>query len=225
MPDTHALGILGGTFDPIHFGHLRLAQEVADALSLSEVRFIPGGTPPHRAAPHSSAQHRVAMVRLAIEDNPLFVLDERETRRDGPSYTFDTLAALRAELGAAQPLVLIMGADAFTAFNRWHRWRDIFALAHIAVAHRPGAALMQINDTALQQAFLQRRTDNGEAVHRAPAGCVIEVPITALDISATAIRGLLQARRSARYLMPPAVLEYIEHNYLFLRGNFDNAAG
>jgi nicotinate-nucleotide adenylyltransferase len=215
MPDTHALGILGGTFDPIHFGHLRLAQEVADALSLSEVRFIPGGTPPHRAAPHSSAQHRVAMVRLAIEDNPLFVLDERETRRDGPSYTFDTLAALRAELGAAQPLVLIMGADAFTAFNRWHRWRDIFALAHIAVAHRPGAALMQINDTALQQAFLQRRTDNGEAVHRAPAGCVIEVPITALDISATAIRGLLQARRSARYLMPPAVLEYIEHNYLF----------
>ena len=99
------------------------------------------------------------------------------------------------------------------------------ALAHIAVAHRPGAALMQINDTALQQAFLQRRTDNGEAVHRAPAGCVIEVPITALDISATAIRGLLQARRSARYLMPPAVLEYIEHNYLFLRGNFDNAAG
>ena len=118
-------------------------------------------------------------------------------------------------LGAAQPLVLIMGADAFTAFNRWHRWRDIFALAHIAVAHRPGAALMQINDTALQQAFLQRRTDNGEAVHRAPAGCVIEVPITALDISATAIRGLLQARRSARYLMPPAVLEYIEHNYLF----------
>ena len=123
MPDTHALGILGGTFDPIHFGHLRLAQEVADALSLSEVRFIPGGTPPHRAAPHSSAQHRVAMVRLAIEDNPLFVLDERETRRDGPSYTFDTLAALRAELGAAQPLVLIMGADAFTAFNRWHRWQ------------------------------------------------------------------------------------------------------
>ncbi len=213
-----ALGILGGTFDPIHFGHLRLAQEVADALSLSEVRFIPAGTPPHRATPQTSAAHRVAMVKEAIADNPLFVLDERETRREGLSYSVDTLAALRAEQGAARPLVLIMGADAFLAFHRWHRWPDIFSLAHIAVAHRPGAALTQINDAALAQEFARRRTDNVEALWQAPAGRIAEVPITALDISATAIRAALLSRRSARYLTPPAVLAYIDCNYLFYKG-------
>jgi nicotinate-nucleotide adenylyltransferase len=214
-----AIGILGGTFDPIHYGHLRLAQEAADALALNEVRFIPGGTPPHRATPQTSAAHRVAMVKLATAGNALFTVDERETRREGWSYTFDTLTALRAELGAALPLVLIMGADAFVAFHRWHRWTEIFGLAHIAVAHRPGAALTQINDAALAREFARRRVDPAACMQRAPAGCIAVVPITALDISATAIRAALQSQRSARYLTPSAVLAYIEHNYLFLKDN------
>jgi nicotinate-nucleotide adenylyltransferase len=212
-----AIGILGGTFDPVHFGHLRLAQEVADALSLREVRFIPGGTPPHRATPQTAAADRLAMVKLATADNPLFRVDERETRRSGLSYSVDTLTELRAELGAAQPLVLILGADAFLGFNRWHRWREIFDLAHIAVAHRPGATLADIKDADLAGEFARRRAETVAPVHGAPSGSITIVPITALDISATAIRAAIQARRSVRYLTPAAVITHIEHNCLFLK--------
>ena len=211
-----AIGILGGTFDPIHCGHLRLAQDVAEALALTQVRFIPGGTPPHRAMPQTPVADRVAMVRLAIDGNPLFVLDERETRRAGKSYTFDTLNELRAELGATRPLVLLMGTDAFLGFESWHRWQEIFALAHIAVAHRPGSVLGEM-PAVLAREFTQRRTDDAQAVHRAAAGTIIEVPITALDISATALRAMVRARRSARYLLPSAVLQHVNDNCLFLK--------
>jgi nicotinate-nucleotide adenylyltransferase len=214
---SQVIGILGGTFDPIHCGHLRLAQEVAEALALARVRFIPGGTPPHRAQPQTPACHRVAMVKLAIAGNPLFVLDERETRRDGLSYTYDTLTQLRAELGAAQPLLLILGADAFIAFDQWHRWRDIFTLAHIAVAHRPGTDLTAIKDATLAQEFTQRRAQDAHALQHAPAGAIAVVPITALDISSTAIRAAIRCGRSARYLVHPDVLAYIERNHLFLK--------
>jgi nicotinate-nucleotide adenylyltransferase len=218
-PTHTALGILGGTFDPIHCGHLRLAQEVAEALSLAEVRFIPGGTPPHRASPPTPAAERVAMVKLAIAGNPLFVLDERETRRDGLSYSFDTLTTLRAEVGAARPLVLIMGADAFMRFHTWHRWREIFELAHLAVAHRPGSDLSHIADAALAQACTQRRVADAQAVQQTAAGSIAVVPITALDISATAIRAARRAGRSVGYLVPPAVEQYINDKCLFLKEN------
>jgi nicotinate-nucleotide adenylyltransferase len=213
-----AIGILGGTFDPIHFGHLRLAQEVAQALDLQEVRFIPSGTPPHRAAPSTAAADRVAMVKLAIAGNALFTLDERETRRDGRSYTFDTLSEVRAEIGATCPLILIMGADAFLAFDQWHRWREIFDLAHIAVAHRPGAALGAIENTTLAREWAQRRSA-AVALPSCAAGSIIEVPITALDISATAIRAAIRAGRSVRYLTPQTVIEHINGKYLFLKEN------
>ncbi|HTD89049.1 MAG TPA: nicotinate-nucleotide adenylyltransferase [Burkholderiales bacterium] len=211
------IGILGGTFDPVHFGHLRLAQEVAEALDLQQVRFMPGGTPPHREMPKTPAADRVAMVSLAIKNNALFALDERETRRTGPSYSFDTLYEVRAEIGPARPLVLIMGADAFLAFNLWHRWRDIFSLAHIAVAHRPGAALAAIKDESLASEFAQRRADETQALRRTPAGSIVVVPITALDISATAIRTAVRAGRSTRYLLPNTVIAYIESKHLFLK--------
>jgi nicotinate-nucleotide adenylyltransferase len=211
-----AIGILGGTFDPIHFGHLRLAQEVAEALSLTQIRFIPGGTPPHRAVPQTPVADRVAMVKLAIEGNPLFALDEREARRSGNSYTFDTLNELRAELGAACPLLLIMGADAFLGFTSWHRWQEIFGLAHIAVAHRPGSVWGEM-PAALAREFAQRRGSDQQAVHRAAAGAIVEVPITALDISATRVREQLRSRQSARYLLPASVLDYINDKQLFLK--------
>jgi nicotinate-nucleotide adenylyltransferase len=210
-----AIGILGGTFDPIHYGHLRLAQEVAEALSLTEVRFIPSGTPPHRARPQTSAAHRVAMVKLAIEGNPLFQLDEREVKREGLSYTYDTLAAVRREVDAAMPLVLMMGADAFLKFHTWHRWTEIVDLAHIAVATRPGATLEALDNTELAAQFAKRRAD-ARAVRLAPAGSMIEVPITPLAISATALRQRIAAGHSARYLTPAPVFDYIKHNSLFL---------
>jgi nicotinate-nucleotide adenylyltransferase len=211
-----AIGILGGTFDPIHFGHLRLAQEVTEALALSAVRFIPGGTPPHRAAPQTPVVDRVAMVKLAIADNPLFVLDERETQRMSKSFTFDTLSELRAELGASCPLVVMMGADAFLGFESWHRWQEIFDLAHIAVAHRPGSVLGGM-PAALTREFAQRRSSDAQAVQRSAAGAIVEVPITALDISATKVRAMVGARHSARYLLPLAVLQYIDNKQLFLK--------
>jgi nicotinate-nucleotide adenylyltransferase len=208
-----AIGILGGTFDPIHLGHLRLAEEVADALRLAQVRFIPCGTPPHRSAPRSSAEHRVAMIRLAIANNPRFALDERELQRAGPSYTFETISAVRTEVGAAVPLVLIMGADAFIKFDTWHRWREIFDLAHIAVAHRPGSRLTDMS--ALITAQYQQRRMNALDGADTAAGHLFEVPITALDISATRIRATIAGHRSARYLLPAEVYSYIECNALF----------
>jgi nicotinate-nucleotide adenylyltransferase len=215
--NPEAIGILGGTFDPVHLGHLRLAQEVAEALDLAQVRFMPGGTPPHRAMPQSAAAERVAMVKLAIADNPLFTLDDRETRRSGPSYSFDTLSEVRAEVGPACPLVLILGADAFLGFSRWHRWREIFGLAHIAVAQRPGAALDTIADEPLAQEFSRRQVHDKHRLRSASAGSIVVVPITALAISATAIRAAICAGRSVRYLVPATVIAHILNNLLFLK--------
>jgi len=212
------IGVLGGTFDPIHYGHLRLAEEVGETLRLEEVRFIPSGTPPHRSAPAVPAEHRLAMTQLAAAGNPRFKVDEREVRRAGPGYTYDTLKALRAELGDARPLALLLGADAFLEFATWHRWREIFGLAHIAVAHRPGFPLEQWSGhmpLPLAREYSARRMQQPLAVHLSPAGGIVVVPFTALDISATAIRDMLRAGASPRYLLPGAVLDYIRTHRLY----------
>ena len=218
---TAPIGILGGTFDPIHFGHLRLAEELAHTLKLAAVRFVPSGTPPHRAAPHAASAHRVAMTRLALAGNPLFVLDEREIRRSGPAYSFDTLTEIRAEIGAAQPLVLILGADAFLEFATWHRWHELFGLAHIAVAHRPGFPVERWRDAMpqpLAREYAARLMQQPLAVHLAPAGGIAVIPFTALDISATAIRERVRAGGSPRYLLPDPVLDYIRTGSLYSGG-------
>jgi nicotinate-nucleotide adenylyltransferase len=207
-----AIGILGGTFDPIHLGHMRLAEEVADALGLTQVRFVLAGRPPHRTAPRTGAAHRVAMTRLALAGNARFVLDDRETRRAGLSYTVDTLSEIRAEAGAATPLVLMLGADAFAKFDNWRRWRDILDLAHVAVAHRPGADLSNISE-ALRTEWQTRRTSQRKLAHA--AGAMFEVAVTALDISATHLRAMLADGRSARYLVAPDTLSYIEKHHLY----------
>jgi len=218
---TTPVGILGGTFDPIHFGHLRLAQELAQTLKLAQVRFMPSGTPPHRAAPGAGADERLAMVRLAIAGNPLFAVDERETRRSGPAYTFDTVTELRAELGGAAPLVLLVGADAFLEFATWHRWHELFGLAHVAVAHRPGFPVERWRDAMpqpLAREYAARRMQQPLAVHLAPAGGIVVMPFTALDISATAIRELVRDGASPRYLLPDPVLDYIQTENLYSGG-------
>jgi nicotinate-nucleotide adenylyltransferase len=215
------VGILGGTFDPIHFGHLRLAEEVAQTLKLAKVRLVPSGTPPHRAAPHAAAAHRMAMVKLAAAGNPLFVVDEREAGRSGPAYTFDTLTEIRAELDAAAPLVLLVGADAFLDLAAWHRWHELFGLAHIAVAHRPGFPVERWREGMLHplaREYDARLMHQPLAVHLAPAGGIVVIPFTALDISATAIRALVGAGGSPRYLLPDPVLDYIRTNNLYSGG-------
>ncbi len=213
------IGILGGTFDPPHYGHLRLAQELAQGLGLHEVRFIPAGLPPHRAPPLASPRQRLEMTRLGLEGNPLFSLDEREIIKQTPCYTVETLLDLRRELGALQPLCLFMGADAFLGLATWHRWRELFDLAHIVLAQRPGVAgiarAAATLPAPLREALNRRLVHEPEAVHGKPAGAIVIQPVTALDISASQIRQELAAGHSPRYLLPDAVLDYIQANGLY----------
>jgi nicotinate-nucleotide adenylyltransferase len=190
-------------------------------MKLGGVRLVPSGTPPHRASPLAPTADRLAMVRLAAAGNPLFVVDERETARSGPGYTFDTLSALRAELGATAPLVLMLGADAFLEFATWHRWHELFGLAHVAVAHRPGFPVERWRDSMpqpLAREYGARLMHQPLAVHLAPAGGVAVIPFTALDISATAIRNLVRDGGSPRYLLPDPVLDYIQSHALYSGG-------
>jgi nicotinate-nucleotide adenylyltransferase len=212
------IGILGGTFDPIHFGHLRLAQEVADQLRLAEVRFIPSGTPPHRAAPETPAADRLAMVRIAVAGNALFTVDPRESSSTTPGYTVDTLTALRAEVGAAQSLVMILGADAFLDLATWSRWHQLFELAHVAVAYRPGFPVdtwQSRMPQPLAAEYNARLMHQPFSVHVAPAGGIVVVPIAELNISATMIRDSLRRGRNPRYLLPDSIYQYIQEHMLY----------
>jgi nicotinate-nucleotide adenylyltransferase len=191
------LAILGGTFDPIHNGHLRGAWEAAEALD-AEVRMVPARTPPHRPPPMADVAGRLALLRAALVGQDRLTLDTRELDRDGPSYTVDTLASLRAEIGPERPLVLLVGADAFAGLASWHLWQDLFRLAHIGVLTRPGGHHALSAELA---GFVEgRRTPR---LH-GPAGQVIDIAITPLDIAATAIREAFAAGNEPRFLMPEA---------------------
>jgi nicotinate-nucleotide adenylyltransferase len=210
------IGILGGTFDPIHYAHLRLAEEMADALTLDQVRLIPASVPPHRATPRVTAADRLAMTRLACAGNPRFLVDDRECRRQGPSYTVDTLLELRAELGSERPFCLLMGVDAFLGLPTWSRWENLFALTHVVIAHRPG---FDLDPAGMPQALVHqletRRVTKLSQLHGAPGGGLWLQPITPLDISATAIRAAIRRERSPRYLLPDSVLDYIHLKTLY----------
>jgi len=197
---------------------LRLAEEIAEAAKLAEVRFVPSGTPPHRTRPGADAQHRVAMAKLAVAGNARFSVDPRETQRSGPGYTVDTLTQLRGEIGADRALVLLVGADAFLDLATWSRWRMLFDLAHIAVAYRPGFPI----DTwqarmpePLAHEYAARYMQQPLAVHLAPAGGIAAVSMTGLDISATFVRSAIGRGASARYLVPDSVLDYIASHGLY----------
>ena len=211
------IGIFGGTFDPIHFGHLRLAEEMAAALGLARVVFIPAGQPPHRGVPCTQAAHRLEMVRRAIAGNPRFTVDAREVQNPRPSYTVDTLTSLRGEWGSEQPLWLLLGADAFLGLASWHAWRQVFDLANIAVVTRPGAQLLHPDamQEPLKSEVLKRQVANHSAA--GPAGTVWFQHMTPLEISATAIRDTLGRQGSVRYLLPDAVLGYIYEHQLYIQ--------
>jgi nicotinate-nucleotide adenylyltransferase len=211
---TKAIGIFGGTFDPIHFGHLRMTQELVDALHLDEIRFIPAANPPHKTTTTTSAEHRAAMVKLAIADNQKFIFDNRELHRTGTSYTIDTLQSLRDEVGKNTSLSLLMGNDAFTQFNTWHRWQEIIDLCHLVLVQRPQAnhqKLPQVLETFLHNHY----TEHSDDLHDNPAGFITMQAITALDISSTFIRQALQHGQSIRYLIPDNVIDYIEAHQLY----------
>jgi nicotinate-nucleotide adenylyltransferase len=200
------IGIFGGTFDPVHYGHLRTAFEMLQALRFGEIRFIPSGDPPHRGETYADAKLRFEMVRVATEAQPGFVVDDRELRRDGPSYTIDTLASLREEQGDT-PMGLIVGMDAFLGLATWHRWDEFLDLAHIVVAHRPGWRAPDIG--ALGELISNFGTHRINDLHDQSHGCIYIHAVTQLEISSTEIRELIAADRDPRFLMPDAVRDVI----------------
>ena len=208
---TGAIGILGGTFDPVHIGHLRLALEMREALALDEVRLVPARMPNLRDAPGASAAARVAMLELATAGTPL-VLDTRELLRDERSYTIDTLQSLREEVGN-RPLCFILGQDAFNRLPDWHRWSELLNYAHLAVATRPGYA--PPGDPRLQE--LLTRAITGAELSQRPAGGIVLQPIPLLPVAATDLRARLKAGRSIDFLTPPSVVGYIETHHLYSR--------
>jgi nicotinate-nucleotide adenylyltransferase len=193
------IAILGGTFDPVHLGHLRVAWEAAEALD-AQVCLMPAHLPPHRPAPVANAPQRVRMLEAALAGQDRLVLDTRELRREGPSYTVDTLRDLRAELPASQPLILLLGADAFAGLPTWHEWRDLFDLAHIVVLTRPGHETTLPPE--LTNAIASRYATSAAQLHESPAGKVLNLPVTPLEISASAVRKLLADGREPRWLLP-----------------------
>jgi nicotinate-nucleotide adenylyltransferase len=235
---TGVLGLLGGTFDPLHVAHLRLGLEAREVLGLAGVCLIPAGTPPLRAVPQCAASHRLAMVERALAGIPGFSVDPGEVLAAAgnpvPSYTVATLERQRRQHGAQRPLLLLLGADAFARLESWHRWRELFALAHIGVATRPGHDLkvpagtqsagagslcvpgtpLRGQATALDAEFAARRGVAADLAG-APAGRIVPFAITALEISASAIRERLARGLSVRYLVPDAVLDYIESHQLY----------
>ncbi len=202
-----SMGIFGGTFDPIHYGHLRTAFEMLQALRFDEVRFMPCGNPPHRGKTYADAQLRLEMVRVATEAQHGFVVDDRELQRDGPSYSVDTLATLRNEF-PLRPIALMIGMDAFLGLPKWYQWREILQLAHIVVAHRPGWRAPDIGP--LGELLADRGTHRIGDLHQAKSGHIFIHDVTQLEISSTEIRELVAVGRDPRFLMPDTVRDVIE---------------
>lgn len=206
------IGILGGTFDPIHNGHLRLAQEALEQCRMQQVRFIPNGTPPHRTPPVASAEARMDMVRTALHGHHEFSVDVREVYRTDPCYSVDTLTSLREEFGSEQPLCLLLGSDAFLNLHTWHEWRRVFDLAHIVVMQRPGRPLgnaMETADDALKEEYRARLAPAPRRLHESASGAIVALDMPLLDISATDIRRRCAEHKNIRYLTPDGVAHYI----------------
>ena len=206
------IGVFGGTFDPIHHGHLRLALELCEQLGLERVYVVPAKLPVHRDAPQASAAQRSEMVRRAVAGTTSLVLDERELRRPGPSFMVETLADFRGEF-VDRPICLLLGMDAFAALHTWHRWREILDLAHVAVAGRPGAVLP--TQGRVGTVVRERSTTQYGEISATLNGRIALGEIPGLDISSSGIRAALGQGRSPRYLLPAAVVEYIESEGLY----------
>lgn len=212
MTERKKIGIFGGTFDPIHIGHLRMALELKEQLGLDEMRLLPCHQPPHRAAPQVSSAQRAEMLRIALQDCPELQLDERELQRDKPSYTYDTLLELRAELGSEVSLVLCMGEDAFAGIPSWYCWQELIHLAHIVVIARPGWTLPVSGEV---RDLRDKYQGEPKQLDETAAGSIVLQSPRLLPISATDIRQQIQAGNSAQFLVPDAVWNYIRTHDLY----------
>jgi nicotinate-nucleotide adenylyltransferase len=211
------IAVFGGTFDPVHLGHLRSAIEVAEYLQLASVRLIPASQPGHREPPLCPLEQRLEMLRLAVSNEPLLQIDERECNRPGPSYMVDTLISLREEFGLEAPVILALGVDSFLTLPEWHRWEEIIGLAHILVLDRPGwDSMPEEMLPGLVQLLNQSEVQTGVPLQEAPSGSVLRISLTQLNISASQIRQSVANGRSVRYLLPDAVTDYIHKNGIYV---------
>lgn len=205
--------MMGGTFDPVHNGHLRVAVELRELLGARQLHLLPSHVPPHREQPGASAEQRLAMLRLAVSGEPGLVVDERELRRGATSYTVDTLRTLREELGPQAPIALVLGMDAFAGLPQWHEAEAIPRLAHVIVVARPDYPLDERHEAV--QWLRAHEVEDAARLESRPAGYILLARPPLLTISATDIRGRVAAGRSVRYLLPEAVQEYIVQHGLY----------
>ena len=213
MASDAPVGVFGGTFNPVHYGHLRSALELTERLQLEHLRLMPCASPVHRQAPDCSAIDRAAMVELAVRGEARLRCDPRELHREGPSYTIESLEELRAEFGPERSLCLVMGFDAMLQLDTWHRWQELLEVAHIVVIARPG---WKLPTSGVVADWLSRhRSSAEEALRLRPFGSVRVEELRPLAISSTEIRTLLRSGYSARYLLPESVLNYIKEHHLY----------
>ncbi|WP_299947649.1 nicotinate-nucleotide adenylyltransferase [uncultured Microbulbifer sp.] len=217
-----SIALFGGTFDPVHFGHLRMALELRQALGFDEMRILPSHQPRHRESPGVSPGQRCQMLVLALAGCDELQLDERELRRGGVTYTVDTLEELRAELGPEVSISFCMGLDSLLSLHHWHRWQSLLALAHLVAVTRPGWSPPQRGkegDNPQLIDLLERHRGTIADLHGEPCGRLVVREQSLLPISSTHIRQLLGSGQSPRYLLPAAVLQYIEDHQLYRKQN------
>jgi nicotinate-nucleotide adenylyltransferase len=212
-PSIEPMALFGGTFDPVHYGHLRCADEARKKLGLKNLYLLPAGNPPHRATPQTTTDQRLEMLRLAQPEFPELKIDPRETRRQGPSYMVETLQELRMEF-PQRPLLLLIGQDAANLLHTWFHWQELFSLTHIVILTRPFSNTQYRQDVAAQ---IQQRLQSGpEELFRLRAGGILPLEVTSIDISSTKIKDLILQKQPLRMMMPAAVIEYIYKNRLYL---------
>ena len=207
------LALFGGTFDPVHYGHLRCADEARQKLGLKNLYLLPAGTPPHRGTPQATTKQRLEMLHLAQPEFPQLVIDDRETLRSGPSYMVDTLQELRTEF-PQRPLLLLIGQDAANLLHTWFHWEQLFELSHIVILTRPATHTEYEKNLASQ---LQARSETDvRKLLKSKAGAVLHLGVEPVDVSATAIKRIIRSGGSPEPMLPAAVLEYITGNHLYL---------
>jgi len=215
--NSKVIGILGGTFDPVHLGHVALADAALAQLPLAEVLWLPSGSPGHRAAPEASARDRLAMLKLATAGRAQFRIDTTELESAEPTYTVHTLARLRAQFGNAQPLVLLLGSDSFLSLPTWLRWRELFDLAHIAHVSRPGHRASDGGPPPVLAAEIARRAARPEQLAASAAGRIASFDMPPLEVSSSEVRASLAAGEDTRGALAAAVLAYIQSQHLYLK--------
>jgi len=210
--NKHPIGLFGGTFDPIHSGHLKIAEQLIDLLDLQCMQFIPNKHPMYRDKPVANAKHRLAMTRIATAHYPKFIVNDVEINRPGPTYTIDTITAIREQI-PKQPLCLLIGEDVFASMNGWHDWKKIPDMVHLIIIDRPGVT--HPYNSEIQALFDERKTHDTHSLSKKPGGKIIRHLIDPLTISATKVRKKLKTGEDVSREVPPEVLRYIEQHHLY----------